>query len=77
MVLCCMLVSGYPTGENGYRMIAQLLKKSGVNICSKCRTRQWGLKETCAFCGAIFSNYENFLIENWEIINEDEIRENE
>jgi hypothetical protein len=54
-------------------MIAQLLKKSGTIICSKCRTRQWQLKETCGFCGALFSNYEEFLIENWDTLRKEEI----
>lgn len=54
-------------------MIAQILKKANTNICSNCRTRQWTLNETCNFCGAIFSNYEEFLLENWQVINKDEV----
>ena len=58
-------------------MIAQILKKVNGNICSNCRIKQQTLKETCTFCGAFFSNYEEFIIENWKTVNEDGIRENE
>ena len=55
-------------------MIARLVKKMGGNICSNCRVKQWKLEETCSFCGALFSNYEEFLLENWNTLNEDKIK---
>ena len=33
-------------------------------ICSDCRMQQKFLRPQCSFCGRIFSNYENILIQN-------------
>ena len=46
-------------------MIAQLVKKAKGNICGNCRMLQKELQPQCWFCGYTFSNYEDFLLENY------------
>lgn len=48
-------------------MIAEL-KKTNDNrcFCSNCRMVQLTIKPICFFCESVFSNYENFLIENFK-----------
>ena len=46
-------------------MIAQLLQKNSIFVCSKCRMKQPNIRPKCIFCDAIFSNYENIIIKNY------------
>lgn len=53
------------------------LKRDGdILYCSKCRMRQMELWERCHFCGELFDNYEELLIENSRIREEDKVKEN-
>ena len=44
-------------------MVAKLKEKNSVYYCSNCRMRQYKLEPTCFFCEALFSNYEEVMIE--------------
>ena len=39
-----------------------LKEKNSKLYCSKCRMTQPRLRETCVFCGDLFSNYEDMLL---------------
>ena len=40
------------------------LKKRGINYyCTNCQMRQLVLRPNCYFCGCVFENYENIIIE--------------
>lgn len=43
-------------------MIAQLRTKLDGIYCNNCFVKQQKLKSTCSFCGASFSNYEDYLL---------------
>lgn len=47
-------------------MITHLVKKNDYYICHNCRMKQQELKETCWFCGYIFSNFEVIVLENYK-----------
>lgn len=47
-------------------MITYLVKKPNYYICGNCRMKQQELHENCWFCGCIFSNYENVILENYK-----------
>lgn len=51
-------------------MIARLIKKNDNLICSECHMKQLGARPKCVFCDAIFSNYETFIIKNYNEVNE-------
>lgn len=42
--------------------------------CSECRMRQTEVRPHCGFCGKVFSNYEDVLVEMYEDKREDEIK---
>lgn len=37
-------------------------RNDGVWYCSECKVRQPGLRETCVFCGSLFTNFEDELV---------------
>ena len=47
-------------------MIARLLRLNGRLTCSECRIIQPNVRSSCVFCGAVFSNYEDFVIQEYE-----------
>lgn len=49
-------------------------RDDGVWYCSECRVRQPHIRETCVFCGSLFTNYEEELVRaNDDIKDEDAI----
>lgn len=46
-------------------MIAKLIQKLDSYYCSECRIKQ-PINEVCIFCGAIFSNYEELILDNYK-----------
>lgn len=55
-------------------MVSKILKKNNIFYCSNCRMRQFQIKTNCPFCGNMFSNYEEILIQQF---NEEERNKNE
>lgn len=47
-------------------MIAEIVQKPNNCICGNCRIVLFKIVPQCPFCGALFSNYENFLIKEYE-----------
>lgn len=46
-------------------MVATLKKKGEYYYCSWCMMRQYKkLRASCRWCGAVFSNYEEIIIQN-------------
>jgi hypothetical protein len=44
-------------------LIAKIKQRDdGVWYCSECRVRQPCLRETCVFCGSLFTNFEDELV---------------
>lgn len=46
-------------------MIAKIIVKNNHYYCGFCRMKQALLKESCWFCGHIFTNYEEVAVENY------------
>ena len=53
-------------------MIAKLILKQNKYLCSNCYMQQFKIKESCIFCNAVFSNFEEILID----INKAKLQEN-
>ena len=54
--------------------IATLKRKIDGNLyCSKCMMGQAHIRNTCFYCGAMFSNYEDMVVEIAREISEEEI----
>jgi len=53
-------------------MIAKLIHKNDYYYCSECRMKQ-KLQPYCDFCEAIFSNYEELLLENYKESEYDDV----
>lgn len=56
-------------------MIATLKKRDGRYYCSNCRMVT-PLRLQCHFCGAEFTNYTTTLLEAYNTVLDDEIKEN-
>ncbi len=54
-------------------MTSKLVKKKNTYCCSNCMMRQPHLATNCWWCGNLFSNYEEIIIEN--AIEEEKINE--
>jgi len=37
-------------------------RDDGIWYCSECKMKQPGLRETCIFCGSLFTNFEDELM---------------
>ena len=55
-------------------MISKLIKRGEQYSCSNCMMRQPTIKNCCWFCGNIFSNFEEVMLEIYDIIEEDKRR---
>ena len=44
-------------------MVSKLLKHESTYYCSNCRMKQFELHSHCPFCGYMFSNIEEILIQ--------------
>lgn len=51
-------------------MIARLIKKDNILICSECHMKQPRAQPKCIFCDAIFSNYEIFILKDLNEVNQ-------
>lgn len=54
-------------------MVARLLRQNGRLTCSECRIIQPNVRSNCVFCGAVFSNYEDFVIQEYKDIMSKEL----
>ena len=56
-------------------MIAKLKKNEYGNYyyCSECMMRQKEIEPTCYFCGLLFSNYEEVIIQLYKELLEEEM----
>lgn len=55
-------------------MIAILKQNQDFYYCSNCRMRT-PIKPRCQFCGYEFSNYETVLLDNYDTIMQEEIKD--
>ena len=51
-------------------MIARLIRKDNILMCSECHMRQLRARSKCIFCDAIFSNYEIFILKDLNEVNQ-------
>lgn len=56
-------------------MVARLVKneRNGCWYCSECKMRQFKVEERCEFCWNVFSNYEEVLMEDMKMVEDEKI----